>query len=170
MAADFWSLLGGRTQYRGKRSHAFICSFNLCDLTASQWNIIKHGLYVIFFELLILHTGAGTPEEDEIYECGVVESNCVYRLVENRLVPHEQAWASTPSMSLLGSSEVSAFLFISVYSFLYFSHILKQTSVFTSSPLSHVCMSRSWCLISAVRCICGMDRTCPSGGEMLLFS
>ncbi|XP_076000466.1 supervillin-like [Genypterus blacodes] len=64
-AADFWNLLGGRTQYRG----------------------------------------AGAPEEDELYEGGVVESNCVYRLVENRLVPHEQAWASIPSASLLGADE-----------------------------------------------------------------
>lgn len=71
LAEDFWSLLGGRTQYRG----------------------------------------AGAPEEDELYERGVVESNCVYRLVENRLVPHEQAWASIPSISLLGSSEALVFDF-----------------------------------------------------------
>ncbi|XP_032393101.1 supervillin isoform X2 [Etheostoma spectabile] len=71
LAADFWSLLGGRTQYRG----------------------------------------ASAEEEDEIYECGVVESNCVYRLVENKLVPHEQAWASIPSISLLGSTEALVFDF-----------------------------------------------------------
>ncbi|XP_008289012.1 supervillin-like isoform X2 [Stegastes partitus] len=71
VAADFWSLLGGRTQYRG----------------------------------------AGAPEEDELYESGVVESNCVYQLVENRLVPHEQGWASLPSVSLLGSSEALVFDF-----------------------------------------------------------
>ncbi|KAF7646852.1 hypothetical protein LDENG_00181420 [Lucifuga dentata] len=71
LAADFWNLLGGRTQYRG----------------------------------------AGATEEDELYERGVVESNCMYRLVENRLVPHEQAWASTPSISLLGSDEALVFDF-----------------------------------------------------------
>ncbi|KAM7387286.1 hypothetical protein PAMA_009758 [Pampus argenteus] len=71
LAAAFWSLLGGRTEYRG----------------------------------------AGAPEEDELYEHGVVESNCVYRLVENRLVPHEQAWASIPTISLLGSSEALVFDF-----------------------------------------------------------
>ncbi|XP_070778777.1 supervillin [Enoplosus armatus] len=71
LAADFWSLLGGRTQYRG----------------------------------------ASAEEEDELYECGVVESNCVYRLMENRLVPHEQAWASIPSTSLLGSTEALVFDF-----------------------------------------------------------
>ncbi|XP_054860946.1 supervillin isoform X4 [Amphiprion ocellaris] len=72
LAADFWSLLGGRTQYRG----------------------------------------AGAPEEeDDLYESGVVESNCVYRLVENRLVPHEQGWASVPSVSLLGSTQALVFDF-----------------------------------------------------------
>ncbi|MEQ2205533.1 hypothetical protein XENOCAPTIV_002071 [Xenoophorus captivus] len=54
---------------------------------------------------------AGAPEEDELFEQGVVESNCVYSLVENRLVPHELAWASIPSTSLLGSSEVLVFDF-----------------------------------------------------------
>uniref|UniRef100_A0A3P9NVN9 Supervillin c n=1 Tax=Poecilia reticulata TaxID=8081 RepID=A0A3P9NVN9_POERE len=70
-AADFWSLLGGRKQYRG----------------------------------------AGAPEEDELFEQGVVESNCVYSLMEDRLVPHEQAWASIPSTALLDSSEVLVFDF-----------------------------------------------------------
>ncbi|KAG7504626.1 supervillin-like isoform X3 [Solea senegalensis] len=70
-AAEFWNLLGGRTQYRG----------------------------------------AGAPEEDELYERGMAESNCVYRLVENRLVPHEQAWASIPTVSLLGSTEALVFDF-----------------------------------------------------------
>ncbi|XP_037544537.1 supervillin [Nematolebias whitei] len=57
------------------------------------------------------YRGAGAAEEDELFELGVVESNCVYRLVENRLVPHEQAWASTPSTALLGSTEVLVFDF-----------------------------------------------------------
>lgn len=61
---------------------------------------------------LLLLTGASAEEEDELYERGVVESNCVYRLVENRLVPHEQAWASIPCVSLLGSTEVCGLLWI----------------------------------------------------------
>ncbi|CAL1587914.1 unnamed protein product [Knipowitschia caucasica] len=64
-ASDFWSLLGGRTQYRG----------------------------------------ASAPEEDEEFERGVSESNCVYRLVEDRLVPHEEAWACAPTASLLEPTE-----------------------------------------------------------------
>lgn len=63
------------------------------------------GLHSMAFCLLFC-AGASAEEEDELYERGVVESNCVYRLVDNRLVPLEQAWASIPSISLLGSSEV----------------------------------------------------------------
>lgn len=124
--------------------------------------------------LFFLHTGAGASEEDELYERGVVESNCVYRLVDNRLVPHEQAWASIPSISLLGSTEV---LVPSFFSFpqMYVSHILQNEHQEGFNSCSHlrfnlVCVSRPWCLISAVRCICGMDRMFPSGGEMLLSS
>uniref|UniRef100_A0A8D0CW01 Supervillin d n=1 Tax=Sander lucioperca TaxID=283035 RepID=A0A8D0CW01_SANLU len=70
-AKEFWSLLGGQTQYRG----------------------------------------AGEPEEDELYESGVVDSNGVYRLQGDKLVPHEDAWASIPSVSLLDSKEVLVFDF-----------------------------------------------------------
>uniref|UniRef100_A0A3B3V4B9 Supervillin c n=1 Tax=Poecilia latipinna TaxID=48699 RepID=A0A3B3V4B9_9TELE len=54
---------------------------------------------------------AGAPEEDELFEQGVVESNCVYSLMEDRLVPHEQAWASIPSTALLDSSEFQVLVF-----------------------------------------------------------
>ncbi|XP_032442572.1 supervillin isoform X1 [Xiphophorus hellerii] len=57
------------------------------------------------------YRGAGAPDEDELFEQGVVESNCVYSLMEDRLVPHEQAWASIPSTALLDSSEVLVFDF-----------------------------------------------------------
>uniref|UniRef100_A0A3B5LGM4 Supervillin d n=1 Tax=Xiphophorus couchianus TaxID=32473 RepID=A0A3B5LGM4_9TELE len=70
-AKEFWSLIGGKTKYRG----------------------------------------AGDPEEDELYESGVVDSNGVYRLQGDKLVPHEDAWASIPSVSLLDSKEVLVFDF-----------------------------------------------------------
>ncbi|KAL4659270.1 supervillin-like [Arapaima gigas] len=70
-AADFWSMLGGRTEYRGM----------------------------------------GDPLEDEAFETRVVESNCVYRLLDDRLVPVEEAWASMPSVALLSSKEALVFDF-----------------------------------------------------------
>ncbi|XP_073684275.1 supervillin isoform X2 [Garra rufa] len=70
-AKEFWSLLGGKTDYRG----------------------------------------AGEPDEDELYESAVVETNCVYRLVDDKLVPYEEACASIPSVSLLKSKEALVFDF-----------------------------------------------------------
>nr|XP_015832064.2 supervillin isoform X1 [Nothobranchius furzeri] len=70
-AKEFWSLLGGKAEYRG----------------------------------------AGSPEEDEQFESGVVDSNGVYRLEGDKLVPHEDAWASIPSVTLLNSKEVLVFDF-----------------------------------------------------------
>ncbi|XP_055360361.1 supervillin isoform X2 [Betta splendens] len=57
------------------------------------------------------YRGAGEPEEDELYESGVQDSNGVYRLQGDKLVPHEDAWASIPSVSLLNSKEVLVFDF-----------------------------------------------------------
>ncbi|XP_040922831.1 supervillin [Toxotes jaculatrix] len=57
------------------------------------------------------YRGAGEPEEDELYESGVLDSNGVYRLQGDKLVPHEDAWASIPSVSLLNSKEVLVFDF-----------------------------------------------------------
>lgn len=59
---------------------------------------------------LFLIVGAGEPEEDELYESGVVDSNGVYRLQGDKLVPHEDAWASIPSVSLLDSKEVMSLI------------------------------------------------------------
>lgn len=56
---------------------------------------------------LCMFLGAGEPEEDELYESGVCDSNGVYRLQGDKLVPHEDAWASIPSVSLLNSKEVT---------------------------------------------------------------
>ncbi|XP_035470134.2 supervillin isoform X3 [Scophthalmus maximus] len=88
--------------------------------TASQVVHLREGLNsdssaaADFWDLLggrAQYRGAGAPEEDELFERGVVETNCVYRLVENRLVPHEQAWASVPTISLLGAAEALVFDF-----------------------------------------------------------
>ncbi|XP_077481961.1 supervillin isoform X2 [Stigmatopora argus] len=57
------------------------------------------------------YEGAGEPEEDELYESGVMDSIGVYKLQGDKLVPHEDAWASIPSVSLLSSQEVLVFDF-----------------------------------------------------------
>ncbi|XP_061701949.1 supervillin isoform X1 [Syngnathoides biaculeatus] len=75
-----------------------------CDgsLAADFWNILGGRTP---------YRGAGGAEEDELYERALVESNCVYKMLDNRLVPHEQAWASMPCVSMLDSTEALVFDF-----------------------------------------------------------
>ncbi|XP_051968239.1 supervillin-like isoform X2 [Xyrauchen texanus] len=52
------------------------------------------------------YQSAGTPEEDESYETAVVETNCIYRLIEDKLVPEDDYWGRVPRCSMLNSKEV----------------------------------------------------------------
>ncbi|KAL2085821.1 hypothetical protein ACEWY4_019141 [Coilia grayii] len=54
---------------------------------------------------------AGPPEEDELFESAIVETNCVYRLVEDKLQPDDDYWGRVPRCSLLQSKEVLVFDF-----------------------------------------------------------
>ncbi|KAG9471464.1 hypothetical protein GDO78_014628 [Eleutherodactylus coqui] len=49
---------------------------------------------------------AGNPEEDERYENAIIETNCIYRLLEDKLVPVDDFWGKVPKCSLLQSKEV----------------------------------------------------------------
>lgn len=52
-------------------------------------------------------TAAGPPEEDEQFESAIVETNCIFRLLDDKLVPDDDEWGKVPRSSLLESKEVS---------------------------------------------------------------
>ncbi|XP_060104180.1 supervillin isoform X3 [Heteronotia binoei] len=54
---------------------------------------------------------AGRPEEDEMYEAAIIETNCIYRLVDDRLIPDDDYWGKMPKCTLLNSKEVLVFDF-----------------------------------------------------------
>lgn len=56
--------------------------------------------------LVFLLAAAGTPDEDELYEGAIVETNCIYRLMDDKLVPDDDFWAKVPRCSLLDPKEV----------------------------------------------------------------
>ncbi|CAF98827.1 unnamed protein product, partial [Tetraodon nigroviridis] len=67
-----------------------------------------------FWKILGGYSGvqsAGTPDEDELYEGAIVETNCIYRLMEDKLVPDDDFWAKMPRCSLLDPKEVLVFDF-----------------------------------------------------------
>ncbi|KAI3374663.1 hypothetical protein L3Q82_021233, partial [Scortum barcoo] len=53
----------------------------------------------------------GPPEEDEQFENAIVETNCIFRLVDDKLVPDDDEWGKVPRSSLLASKEVLVFDF-----------------------------------------------------------
>ncbi|KAK3529537.1 hypothetical protein QTP70_032053 [Hemibagrus guttatus] len=57
------------------------------------------------------YQAAGTPEEDEFYETAIVETNCVYKLHEDKLVPEDDFWGRVPRCSMLSPTEVLVFDF-----------------------------------------------------------
>ncbi|XP_077365026.1 supervillin a isoform X3 [Festucalex cinctus] len=66
-----------------------------------------------FWKILGGHASyqSGTPDEDELYEGAIVETNCIYRLIDNKLVPDDDFWAKIPRCSLLRPKEVLVFDF-----------------------------------------------------------
>ncbi|XP_062981266.1 supervillin isoform X2 [Elgaria multicarinata webbii] len=57
------------------------------------------------------YQSAGRPEEDEIYEAAIIETNCIYRLVDDKLIPDDDYWGKMPKCTLLNSKEVLVFDF-----------------------------------------------------------
>ncbi|KAJ8336385.1 hypothetical protein SKAU_G00376050 [Synaphobranchus kaupii] len=55
------------------------------------------------------YQSAGKPEEDEQYESAIVETNCIFRLVEDKLVPDDDYWGKVPRSTLLDPKEVLVF-------------------------------------------------------------
>uniref|UniRef100_A0A8C7JS83 Supervillin a n=1 Tax=Oncorhynchus kisutch TaxID=8019 RepID=A0A8C7JS83_ONCKI len=52
------------------------------------------------------YQSAGTPDEDELYESAIVETNCIYRLVDDKLVPDDDFWGKVPRCTLLSPKQV----------------------------------------------------------------
>ncbi|XP_051266741.1 supervillin isoform X10 [Dicentrarchus labrax] len=54
---------------------------------------------------------AGPPEDDEQFENAIVETNCIFRLLDDKLVPDDDEWGKVPRSSLLEPKEVLVFDF-----------------------------------------------------------
>ncbi|XP_026466874.1 supervillin-like isoform X2 [Ctenocephalides felis] len=54
---------------------------------------------------------AGHPDEDELYESGIVDTNMAYELQGDELVPLEKYWGSIPRISMLDPSKILVFDF-----------------------------------------------------------
>ncbi|XP_036842368.1 supervillin isoform X2 [Oncorhynchus mykiss] len=57
------------------------------------------------------YQSAGPLEEDELFESAIVETNCIFRLLEDKLVPDDDQWGKVPRSTLLQSKKVLVFDF-----------------------------------------------------------
>ncbi|XP_077802253.1 supervillin isoform X11 [Macaca mulatta] len=57
------------------------------------------------------YQSAGDPKEDELYEAAIIETNCIYRLMDDKLIPDDDYWGKIPKCSLLQPKEVLVFDF-----------------------------------------------------------
>ncbi|KAM6449258.1 supervillin isoform 6-T6 [Liasis olivaceus] len=57
------------------------------------------------------YQAVGRPEEDEMYEAAIIETNCIYQLVDDKLIPDDDYWGKMPKCTLLNSKEVLVFDF-----------------------------------------------------------
>ncbi|XP_072757196.1 uncharacterized protein Svil isoform X2 [Anoplolepis gracilipes] len=54
---------------------------------------------------------AGHPDEDELYESAIIDTNMVYELKNEQLVPHEKFWGTLPKIEMLDKNKVLVFDF-----------------------------------------------------------
>lgn len=62
--------------------------------------------------MCVMITAAGSPDEDEMFESAIVETNCIFRLVDDKLLPDDDSWGKVPRSTLLGSKEVRKQYFV----------------------------------------------------------
>jgi supervillin len=52
-------------------------------------------------------SGAGHPDEDELFESAIIATNMVYEVQDNELVPVMEYWGAIPKIEMLDPSKVS---------------------------------------------------------------
>lgn len=105
-AKDFWKLLGGQTSYQCKSLLYF--GGRRLEHPFPQPPSLTGPLSQPLSNVLSYPEAAGDPKEDELYETAIIETNCVYRLTDDKLVPDDDYWGKIPKCSLLQSKEVPA--------------------------------------------------------------
>ncbi|XP_014471011.1 PREDICTED: supervillin-like isoform X2 [Dinoponera quadriceps] len=54
---------------------------------------------------------AGHPDEDELYESAIIDTNMVYELKDKQLIPHEKFWGTLPKIEMLDQNKILVFDF-----------------------------------------------------------
>lgn len=100
--ATFWRLLGSLDGPKCK----------LRTLASLYYRFLTVYVFTTFSSVIwSLAQEAGHPDEDELYETAVLETNMIYELKESELVPSENYWGCIPRIEMLDPSKVNLLMF-----------------------------------------------------------
>lgn len=60
----------------------------------------------IAYYIIAVGIEAGHPDEDELYESAIIDTNMVYELKDEQLVSHEKFWGTLPEIEMLDKNKV----------------------------------------------------------------
>ncbi|XP_011862595.1 PREDICTED: supervillin-like isoform X2 [Vollenhovia emeryi] len=89
-----------------------VITINDDKLTCSRNQVDKFWSYlgVVDSEKLNI-VEAGHPDEDELYESAIIDTNMVYELKDEQLVSHEKFWGTLPKIEMLDKNKILVFDF-----------------------------------------------------------
>jgi len=61
----------------------------------------------VYYNNIATVVEAGHPDEDELYESAIIDTNIVYELKDEQLVSHEKFWGTLPKIEMLNKNKVN---------------------------------------------------------------
>lgn len=61
---------------------------------------------MVYYNNITAVVEAGHPDEDELYESAIIDTNMVYELKDEQLVSHEKFWGTLPKIEMLDKNKV----------------------------------------------------------------
>ncbi|KYN32244.1 Supervillin [Trachymyrmex septentrionalis] len=89
-----------------------VITINDDKLTCSRNQVLKFWSYLGMVDSERLNViEAGHPDEDELYESAIIDTNMVYELKDEQLVLHEKFWGTLPKIEMLNKNKILVFDF-----------------------------------------------------------
>ncbi|XP_018397433.1 PREDICTED: uncharacterized protein LOC108775536 isoform X2 [Cyphomyrmex costatus] len=89
-----------------------VITINDDKLTCSRNQVLKFWSYLGVVDIERLNIiEAGHPDEDELYESAIIDTNMVYELKDEQLVLYEKFWGTLPKIEMLNKNKILVFDF-----------------------------------------------------------
>lgn len=86
--------------------------------------------------LILIVIEAGNPDEDELYESAIIDTNMVYELKNEQLVPREKLRGTLPKIEMLDKNKVIYYLrnknsicYTSIYIYICITFLINNSKI-----------------------------------------